>query len=139
MMKKSFCFLLLLTLASISLSAFGASIQKQLIDLNRGWQFRRAPDSALNHVAGVEPEVDSNTLQHVADWTPAEVPGCIQTDLLRNKIIAEPFYRDNEQKQQWIGKTDWDYQTSFTVTSETLKRENIELLRGEWLRLNRRG
>src|SRR5215813_3385308 len=90
--------LLVLALTSISSTAFAASGQKQVVDLNRGWQFRLAPDSSLNHVAGVEPEVDSATLQRVADWTPAEVPGCIQTDLLRNKIIPEPFYRDNEKK-----------------------------------------
>ena len=45
-------------------------------------------------------------------WYPASVPGCVHTDLLNNKLIDDPFYRDNEQKQQWIGKTDWEYQTT---------------------------
>jgi len=127
-MMKTSIFPLVLALTSFSLSAFAASGQKQVVDLNRGWQFRLAPDSALNHVAGVEPEVDSATLQHVADWSPAEVPGCIQTDLLRNKIIPEPFYRDNEKKLQWIGLEDWQYQTSFDVSAAMLERKHIELL-----------
>src|SRR5580765_6948169 len=126
MMNKSIASLVLV-LTSVSSTAFGAT-PKQVIDLNRGWQFRLAPDASLNRVAGVEPEVDSTTLQRVADWTPAEVPGCIQTDLLRNKIIPEPFYRDNEKKLQWIGLEDWQYQTTFDVSGATLARKHIELV-----------
>src|SRR5215469_13711219 len=128
MTPKSILFLLVLTLTSIHLTAFGAATQKQVIDLNHGWQFRLAPDTSLNHVAGVEPEVEATTLQRVANWTPAEVPGCVQTDLLRNKIIPEPFYRDNEKKLQWIGQEDWQYQTSFDVSAATLARKHIELV-----------
>jgi len=63
-----------------------------------------------------------------ADWHDAKVPGCVHTDLLANKLIEDPFYRDNEKKQQWIGKTDWEYRTSFKVTAQTLERENVELV-----------
>src|SRR5580765_3502645 len=126
MMNKSIASLVLV-LTSISSTAFGAN-QKQVVDLNRGWQFRLAPDASLNHVAGVEPEVDSATLQRVTEWTSAEVPGCIQTDLLKNKIIPEPFYRDNEKKLQWIGLEDWQYQTNFDVSGATLARKHIELV-----------
>ena len=72
-----------------------------------GWQFREA---------GKE------------KWYPASVPGCIHTDLLNNKLIDDPFYRDNEKKLQWIGKTDWEYQTTFNLTAEMLKRTNVELV-----------
>jgi beta-mannosidase len=34
------------------------------------------------------------------DWHKASVPGCVHTDLLANKLIEDPFYRDNEQKLQ---------------------------------------
>src|SRR5438552_2969212 len=53
-------------------------------------------------------------------WYPASVPGCVHTDLLNNKLIDDPFYRDNEKKLQWIGKTDWEYRTTFNVTAEML-------------------
>ncbi len=33
---------------------------------------------------------------------PATVPGSVQTDLLANKAIGDPFYRLNEKDQQWI-------------------------------------
>ena len=31
------------------------------------------------------------------EWLPATVPGCVHTDLLANKKIEDPFYRDNEK------------------------------------------
>jgi beta-mannosidase len=80
---------------------------KTKISLNDGWRFRQA---------------------HSTEWRPATVPGCVHTDLLRNKMIADPFYRDSEKNLQWIGKTDWEYRTTFDVSVELLKRENIELV-----------
>src|SRR6266487_1859573 len=61
-------------------------------------------------------------------WYPATIPGCVHTDLMNNKLIDDPFYRDNEQKLQWIGKTDWEYQTTFTLKPELLNREHLELV-----------
>jgi beta-mannosidase len=77
------------------------------IPLQSDWRFR---------------EADKST------WYSATVPGCVHTDLLNNKLIDDPFWRDNEQKQQWIGKTDWEYQTTFNVTPVLLKHENLELV-----------
>lgn len=62
------------------------------------------------------------------DWYPADVPGCVHTDLLQNKLIEDPFFGDNEQKLQWIGKTDWEYQTAFRVGPEILKLDHVELV-----------
>ena len=62
------------------------------------------------------------------DWHAATVPGCVHTDLLANRLIEDPFYRDNEQKQQWIGKTDWEYQTTFSARADLLNAARIELV-----------
>ncbi len=75
--------------------------------IHSGWQFREVGKT---------------------DWYNATVPGCVHTDLLANKLIDDPFYRDDEKKQQWIGKTDWEYRTSFRVTAQTVERENVELV-----------
>ena len=80
---------------------------KTKLPLAGGWQFREVKKEG---------------------WHPATVPGCVHTDLLQNKLIDDPFYRDNEQKQQWIGKTDWEYQTTFKVTAEFLNHKNIEFV-----------
>jgi beta-mannosidase len=61
------------------------------------------------------------------EWRTATVPGCVHTDLLANKIIPDPFYRDNESKLQWIDKSSWEYETTFTVDKTTFDRQNIEL------------
>lgn len=82
-------------------------MSKETLSLNTGWQFREAGKST---------------------WHPATVPGCVHTDLLANKLIADPFYRDNEKKLQWIDKTDWEYQTTFKVTPAVIARENLELV-----------
>src|SRR6266404_8558439 len=75
--------------------------------ISTGWQFREAGKD---------------------QWSPASVPGCVHTDLLNNKMIDDPFYRDNEKKLQWIGKTDWEYQTTINLTAEMLERTNLELV-----------
>ncbi|SNR97526.1 beta-mannosidase [Hymenobacter mucosus] len=62
------------------------------------------------------------------NWAPATVPGCVHTDLLATKQIEDPLYRDNEMKLQWIGHTDWDYETTFDVTPAMLQRQHLELV-----------
>jgi beta-mannosidase len=83
------------------------------IGLDSGWRFRAVNGSGH---AGVE------------QWHDAEVPGLVQTDLLRNKLIGDPFYRDNEKSLQWVGLTDWEYQTEFDVDAATLARAHVEIL-----------
>jgi beta-mannosidase len=77
------------------------------IEINKGWKYTKA---------------DANK------WSDATIPGCIHTDLLKDKVIQDPFYRTNEKDQQWIGETDWQYKTVFEVTGKTLKNQNIELI-----------
>lgn len=66
----------------------------EVIDLNRGWTFAQAGEQAFR---------------------PAEVPGCVHTDLLALEAIPDPFYRFNEKDLQWIEKEDWIYQTDFRM------------------------
>jgi beta-mannosidase len=61
-------------------------------------------------------------------WLPAQVPGDVHLDLLRNKIIADPYFRDNEAKLQWIEDANWSYQTTFDVTPEMLRRIHVDLV-----------
>ena len=102
----------ILLLVSVA-AAHGQSIRssanngKTVTQINTGWQFREVGKT---------------------DWHDATVPGCVHTDLLANKLIDDPFYRDNEKKQQWIDKKDWEYKTAFKVTPQTLEHENVELV-----------
>ncbi|MFI5134966.1 MAG: glycosyl hydrolase 2 galactose-binding domain-containing protein, partial [Chitinophagales bacterium] len=70
------------------------------------WQFRKAGDTS---------------------WHDATVPGCVHTDLLANKLIPDPFYRDNESKVQWVENEDWEYQTFFDCGKDFLSEKHLEL------------
>lgn len=50
----------------------------------------------------------------------ATVPGCVHTDLLANNLLDDPFYRENELKQMWVGETDWQYSRAFTFSNNLL-------------------
>lgn len=62
------------------------------------------------------------------DWLPAQVPGCVHTDLLRNGVIDSPFYGTNEGKLQWIDKEDWEYRAFFDVDEAMVHHDRVELL-----------
>jgi len=62
------------------------------------------------------------------DWKPAKVPGSVHTALLQNKMIEDPFYRDNEEKLQWIEREDWEYHGTFQVGQATLQHKHLELI-----------
>ncbi len=104
---KIFWSSLILCVFLISQAASQTVAAKTETSLNAGWTFREAGKT---------------------EWLSATVPGCVHTDLLANKKIDDPFYRDNEKSLQWIGKTEWEYQTKFIVSGASLKRQNLELV-----------
>jgi beta-mannosidase len=56
---------------------------------------------------------------------PAEVPGCVHTDLLSSNLIPDPFLDDNEGALAWIGLVDWRYETTFDWTSDGAERTDL--------------
>jgi beta-mannosidase len=82
-------------------------------NLDTGWQFRA---------------MGKTETPGVAEWHPAQVPGVVHTDLLRNHLIPDPYDRDNEFRLQWIGLTDWEYQTTFRVDSQDLRHDHADLV-----------
>jgi beta-mannosidase len=58
---------------------------------------------------------------------PANVPGCVHTDLLAAGVIDDPFHRDNELKLQWISETDWVYRRTFDVPAALLAHDRVLL------------
>jgi beta-mannosidase len=99
-MNRYFVFCILLLLLSLPSVA-------QRVDLGSlPWTFRKAGDIT---------------------WLSATVPGTVHTDLLANKKITDPFYRNNEKELQWIDKADWEYKTQFTAGNLLLAKDRIEL------------
>ncbi|MFA3784099.1 glycoside hydrolase family 2 protein [Melioribacteraceae bacterium 4301-Me] len=62
------------------------------------------------------------------EWINAEVPGTVHTDLLKNKLIDEPFYSNNEIKLSWIAESDWIYKTVFDSPFELHNSLPIKLV-----------
>lgn len=61
-------------------------------------------------------------------WIAADVPGTVHTDLLANGLIPDPFIGVNELAVQWVENEDWEYRTSFTLSSSLMKNQNIDLI-----------
>ncbi|HEX6183948.1 MAG TPA: glycoside hydrolase family 2 protein [Pyrinomonadaceae bacterium] len=105
--------LALLLLASATLQAqsmvtpAGGGSARHRLRLDGSWTFREAGKG---------------------EWRAAKVPGSVHTDLLAAGLIEDPFYRDNERKLQWIGKTDWEYRTTFDAPASLLARRHVELV-----------
>ena len=104
---RSFWLILIFCLAAAGNAAAQTIRSSNEISLNDGWKFREA---------------------NKTEWYPATVPGCVHTDLIASKLIDDPFYRDNEKRLQWIGKTNWEYVTTFRILPEMLNRQNLEIV-----------
>ena len=96
-----------LMIVCLTIFSFGANAQNKTVNLHDGWQFRQEGGTK---------------------WYAATVPGEVHTDLLNNKLIPDPYYRDNEKKLQWIEKKNWEYKKSFQLSAETLKKKHSELV-----------
>jgi len=100
------CFALILAVAPAS------HAQNAALTLDHGWQFRQVAASGAAENG----------------WLPATVPGDVHLDLIANKKIPDPFYRDNEAKLQWIEKESWEYRTEFDITPALLARSQVDLV-----------
>ncbi len=95
---------------AIPAAAFGQSTSRVL---DAKWEFRAA--SATDRA-------------ELKEWHPAQVPGVVQTDLLHDNLIPDPFYRDNDTRLQWIGLTDWEYRTTFDADAAMISHEHVDLV-----------
>ena len=93
MNRKVIIFLMLLVSSVTS-----ASVSER--PLHDGWRFRQGNSEI---------------------WHPAQVPGNTHLDLMRERIIDDPFFRLNERSVQWVDKEDWMYETHFEPTADELQ------------------
>jgi beta-mannosidase len=108
-----------LILGWLGLAISSGAQERVRVPINSGWEFRQ---SQKVDASGSKAVVQS------AEWRPAQVPGDVHLDLLRNKLISEPFYRDNESKLQWIENASWEYRTDLSVSPQMLSHEHVEMV-----------
>lgn len=82
------------------------SQNSEIITLNDGWQFSQTDKD---------------------EWREAEVPGSIQRDLIRYKVLPDPYFGTNENEVQWPEKLNWDFKKTFTLTASQLKKDDAIL------------
>ncbi|MGW3987965.1 glycoside hydrolase family 2 protein [Streptomyces sp. NPDC004830] len=84
--------------------------------LSEGWTLRlnterHTPDQAPPGLAG-------STL-------PAQVPGCVHTDLMAAGWLADPYLDLNEDEVAWVGRADWTYATELPGSDGTFERTDL--------------
>ena len=57
----------------------------------------------------------------------AQVPGTVFEALLEKKIIADPFYGENEHEMKWVYESVWFYEIEFNLEPEFLEHKNFLL------------
>ena len=57
----------------------------------------------------------------------AQVPGDVHSTLLAAGKIPDPYWADNEQAVQWVGRTDWEYFRTFEVDPGLLSAPSVYL------------
>lgn len=62
------------------------------------------------------------------DWSSAQVPGSIHTDLMTSGCIPDPFVADNEKRVHWVAESDWVYRHTFQCSAELLAQQKILLV-----------
>lgn len=94
-------------LVAVLIGSFGFSQEANRSLSQENWQFKNAKES---------------------QWLKATIPGTVHTDLMANHKIPDPYLDENEKKVQWIENEDWDYKTTFKVSEEEFKNQNIDLV-----------
>lgn len=61
-------------------------------------------------------------------WRNAKVPGTVHTDLIRDGVIPDPFYFQNEKAVQWVEHADWEYKTTFKPDAKVFNHQRLELV-----------
>jgi len=96
-----------LSVVGCQLSVTLGCAQEVYIPLNDGWQFQQI---------GKE------------QWYSAEVPGVVQTDLMRHGLIPDIYKGNNVDSVQWIENEDWIYRRTIVVTDSLLMHGHLDLV-----------
>ncbi|WP_371484046.1 glycoside hydrolase family 2 protein [Kitasatospora sp. NBC_00315] len=84
--------------------------------LTDGWTLRLDPS---RHTPAQAPA----SLLHTA--VPAQVPGCVHTDLLAAGLIPDPYLGLNETEVAWVGRADWTYDTAVPARDGAYERADL--------------
>ncbi len=61
-------------------------------------------------------------------WMEVNMPSCVQNELIKRKIIPNPFWENEEKKCEWIEKETWEYVCNFDLVPSMMSHKNIMLI-----------
>ena len=73
----------------------------------------------------VTPLHEGWSLRHEDALLPAQVPGCVHTDLLAAGVIPDPFLGLNETGIAWVGRRAWSYVTDLAAPAGGHERSDL--------------
>ncbi len=97
--------LIFFSLLFIQISVYAQFSERNLS--SEKWQFKNAKENS---------------------WLTATVPGTVHLDLMNHQLIPDPYKDENEKKVQWVENEDWDYQTTFRISSRESADQNADLI-----------
>ncbi|RKL66964.1 glycoside hydrolase family 2 [Salipaludibacillus neizhouensis] len=77
------------------------------LSLNGNWKFKRKGDT---------------------EWLNALVPGSVYADLLENKKMVDPFYRDNEEEVKELSNYNYIYEKQFDLDQSIFDNDSVKLV-----------
>jgi beta-mannosidase len=86
----------------------------ETISLNEGWQLKLASNSFQNVQDG----------SPFSQWQEATVPGSVQSNLIRQGLLPDPYYGTNEKEVQWVENVNWDFKTTFLIFAHQLEYDD---------------
>ncbi len=61
-------------------------------------------------------------------WFDATVPGTVHTDLMAAGLLADPFFRMQENDAQWVDDLAWEYRKEFAVPRGFLREKEVDIV-----------
>lgn len=98
------------------------------IELNFDWNYKLYKNYKSLPLPG-------ELLKNIKRFTKTNLPSTILNDLLKNKIIPDPFYSDNERLSGWVSECDWIYKKVFNaddLSYNQLVFEGIDTISEIW-------
>ncbi|MCD9555096.1 glycoside hydrolase family 2 protein [Photobacterium carnosum] len=65
--------------------------------------------------------------QHSHISIPCALPGDVHSALIQADLLPQPYFGCNEELIQWVGESEWQLTTDFTLTTEQLTATAIDL------------
>ena len=94
----------------------------KIVDLNGTWLLKGFDFGGGDEEKAYEADYDDS------NWLKACVPGVSHLDLIRHKMIPNPFFNMNELEVSWVEDKDWWYRKRFTIGKDLLNSDKVELI-----------